>query len=63
VQPHWRLVHKVVIELPITAALFHDFVDLPGISNDAGPFGADAFQVRSETQDNSVCTDISQKMF
>lgn len=39
------MVHKVVLELPITAALYHDFVDLPGISNDAGPFGADAYQV------------------
>jgi hypothetical protein len=56
VQPHWRLVHKVVIELPITAALFHDFVDLPGISNDAGPFGADAFQVREAFCSSPIIT-------
>ncbi|GAQ85565.1 hypothetical protein KFL_002410150, partial [Klebsormidium nitens] len=57
-EPHWRLVHKVVIQLAVTAALLHDFVDLPGVSNDAGPFGADALEaaIRRLAKTLLICT-------
>lgn len=45
-QPHWPLVYKAVFELPHVALQYHDFVDLPGVSDDAGPFGIDALAVR-----------------
>lgn len=44
-QPHWPLVYKAVLELPHVAVQFHDIVDLPGVSDDAGPFGVDALAV------------------
>ncbi|GAQ79689.1 hypothetical protein KFL_000360050 [Klebsormidium nitens] len=56
-EPHWPLVYKAVFEMPHIAVQFHDFVDLPGVSDDAGPFGIDALAEMKAAQKVLVTMD------